>query len=203
MKKVIFVVVTVLIICGWPKSVEGNPLGSEENPIMWWFVPTGEKERLTDAADSLAKLLYEKTGLYFETNVATKYAGVIEALSSKPLAAHIACLATFAYIFAADRGVAEAALVSVRFGKTFYNAQIFVNANSGASKITDLAGKTFARPDPLSTSGWIIPMLTMRAAGIDPEKDLKEIVDAGSHRSVVEWVYYGDVDAGSLTSTPA
>ena len=36
----------------------------------------------------------------------------------------------------------------------------------------------------LSTSGWIIHMLTMRAAGIDPEKDLKQVVEAGSHNSV-------------------
>ena len=40
-------------------------------------------------------------------------------------------------------------------------------------------------------------MLTMLSAGIDPERDLKEIVDGGSHQSVVEWVYYGDVDAGA------
>jgi len=39
--------------------------------------------------------------------------------------------------------------------------------------------------------------LTMRAAGINPEQDLAEIVDAGSHESVVEAVYNGDVDAGS------
>ncbi len=60
-----------------------------------------------------------------------------------------------------------------------------------------MRGKTFARPDPLSTSGWIIPMLTMRAAGIDPEKDLKQGVDAGSHDSVAAAVYAGDVDAGA------
>jgi phosphonate transport system substrate-binding protein len=50
--------------------------------------------------------------------------------------------------------------------------------------------------DPLSTSGWIIPMLTMRAAGIVPERDLK-IVDAGSHDAAVAAVYNGDVNAGA------
>jgi phosphonate transport system substrate-binding protein len=40
-------------------------------------------------------------------------------------------------------------------------------------------------------------MITMRAAGIVPERDLQEIVDAGGHGGVVAAVYNGDVDAGA------
>ena len=109
----------------------------------------------------------------------------------------MASLATFAYVLAADRGCAEAALVAVRFGSPVYNGQIIARADSGITSIADLAGKTFCRPDPLSTSGWIIPNLTMRAAGINPDTDLAEIVDAGSHDAVVAAVYNGDVDAGA------
>jgi phosphonate transport system substrate-binding protein len=106
-------------------------------------------------------------------------------------------LATFAYIMAADMGVAQAALVSVRNNAPFYYGQIIARAGSGITKLADLKGRTFARVDPLSTSGWIIPMLTMKAAGIVPERDLKQIVDAGSHDAVVAAVYSGNVDAGA------
>jgi phosphonate transport system substrate-binding protein len=109
----------------------------------------------------------------------------------------MASLATFAYVLASERGVAEAALVSVRFGSPTYNGQLMAGADTGINSVEDLKGKTFGRPDPLSTSGWIIPMLTMRAAGINPETDLKEIVDAGSHDSVVAAVYNNEVDAGA------
>jgi len=183
----------LLTACG-----AGEPeLGSEENPIVWAFVPSGEMERVTAGAQSVADLLNEETGLYFETTVATEYAGVIEAMCSDPPEAHMGSLATFAYVLAADRGCAEAELVSVRFGSPTYNGQIIVRADSGLNALTDLAGKTFCRPDPLSTSGWIIPSLTLAAAGINPETDLAEIVDSGSHDAVVAAVYNGECDAGA------
>lgn len=199
MKRITILVVLVLLISSalFAGGKKEMPLGSEENPIIWSFVPSGEMERVAAGAQSVADLLHDKTGLYFKTNVATEYAGVIEALSAKPPAAHMASLATFAYVLAAERGVAEAALVSVRFGTPTYNGQIIVKKDSGISKIADLKGKSFGRPDPLSTSGWIIPMLTLRAAGVNPDKDLKEVIDAGSHDAVVAAVYNGDVDGGA------
>jgi phosphonate transport system substrate-binding protein len=72
-----------------------------------------------------------------------------------------------------------------------------VRADSGINSLEDLAGKTFCRPDPLSTSGWVIPSITLKAAGIDPDTDLAEVVDAGSHDASVAGVYNGDCDAGS------
>ncbi len=195
---IIVILAIIILVIGkftwWAKVV---PLGTEENPIIWSFVPSGEMERVTAGAQSVADLLYDETGLYISTNVATEYAGVIGALESDPPEAHMASLATFAYVMAADRGVAEAALISVRYGSPTYNGQIIVRADSGITSVSGLRGKTFARPDPLSASGWIIPMLTMRTAGINPDTDLKEIVDVGPHESVVAAVYNGDVDAGA------
>jgi phosphonate transport system substrate-binding protein len=85
----------------------------------------------------------------------------------------------------------------VRFGSPVYNGQIYVRGDSGISSVADLGGKTFCRPDPLSTSGWIIPSITLKAAGLDPDTDLAQIVDAGSHDAAVAGVYNGDCDAGS------
>jgi phosphonate transport system substrate-binding protein len=199
MNKRLFLLITLLIVltivsaqCG------GTPeLGTEENPIIWSFVPSGEMERVTTGAESVADILFKETGLVIETNVATEYAGVIEAMCSDPPKAHMGSLATFAYVLAAERGCAEAELVSVRFGSPTYNGQLIVLADSGISSISDLSGKTFCRPDPLSTSGWIIPMLTLRAEGIDTDTDLAEVVDAGSHDAVVSAVYNGECDVGA------
>ena len=172
-------------------------LGTEENPIIWAVVPSGDTERVVAGFDAVAALLYDATGLVVEPFVATEYAGVIEALSADPPKAHMASLATFAYIAAAERGGAEAELVAVRYGSEVYNGQIYVRSDSGIESVADLKDKTFCRPDPLSTSGWIIPSITLRAAGIDPDNDLAQVVDAGSHDAAVAGVYNGDCDAGS------
>lgn len=172
-------------------------LGTEENPIVWAFVPSGETERVSAGADAVAALLNQETGLYFDTFVATEYAGVIEAMCSDPVKANMGSLATFAYILAHERGCADAELVSVRFGSAVYNGQVIVRSDSGIETLADLAGKTFCRPDALSTSGWIIPSIELKAAGVDPDTDLAQVVDAGSHDAVVAAVYNGECDAGS------
>ncbi len=200
MKKILTLSLLIMIALTGVSFAGGQqeiPLGSEENPIIWSFVPSGEMERVSSGAQAVADMLHDETGLFFETNVATEYAGVIEAMSSDPPEAHMASLATFAYVMAAERGVAEARLISVRYGSPTYNGQLMVRADSGISAVSELNGKTFGRPDPLSTSGWIIPMLTMRAAGVDPETGLSGVVDCGSHDGVVAAIYNGDVDAGA------
>ena len=167
-------------------------LGTEQNPIVWAFVPSGETERVSAGAEAVADLIFEETGLYVDTFVATEYAGVIEAMCSDPPKAHVGSLATFAYILAADQGCAEAELISVRFGSPNYNGQIFVHADSAYETLADLDGVTFCRADALSTSGWIIPSIDLKAAGVEVVT-----VDAGSHDASVAGVYNGDCEAGS------
>ena len=184
-------VLPLAVACGPAK------LGTEKNPLIWSFVPSGEMERVAAGAESVADLIEAETGLVIDTNVATEYAGVIEAMCSDPVEAHMGSLATFAYILASKKGCAEVALVSVRYGSPSYNGQIIARTDSGITELSQLAGKTFCRPDPLSTSGWIIPSLDLAAAGVDPDTGLAEVVDAGSHDAVVAAVYNGDCDAGA------
>lgn len=199
-RKMLWIVLTLILI-GTLAVVSGckkeAKLGEEDNPIIWVFVPSGEMQRVTGGAQSVADLLQTETDLHFEIKVATEYAGAIEAMCSDPAEAHMSSLATFAYVIAADRKCAEAALLSVRFGSPTYNGQFLVRADSGLSDLSDLNGKTFCRPDPLSTSGWVIPSIMLRAAGVDPGTGLARVVDAGSHDGVAAGVYNGDCDVGA------
>ena len=198
MKKSLWLVLLVLftVMALLLTSCGEAELGTEKNPIVWSFVPSGEMQEVVAGAEGVTALLEEETGLIINTNVATEYAGVIEAMCSDPVEAHMASLATFSYVLAAKKGCAEAALVSVRYGSPVYNGQIIVREDSGITDLSQLAGKTFCRPDPLSTSGWIIPSLDLQAAGVNPETDVT-VLDAGSHDAVVASVYSGECDAGA------
>lgn len=171
-------------------------LGSVERPIIWAFVPSGDTQSLLAGTDRVTRMLEERTGLRFEAVVASDYTGVLEALASDPPGAHMAALNPLGAVVAAERGIAEVALIALRNGRPYYRGQIIAAANSGLTAATDLAGKTFARVDPASVSGWVIPRIVLAAAGIDTRNDI-ELIDAGSHPAVVVAVYSRTADAGA------
>ncbi len=192
-------VIALALLAACAATGFANPmadLGTEKNPIVWAYVPSGDTAKVSAGAQQVADLLHAQTGLFFKTTVATDYVGVIEALKANPPKAQMSSLATAAYILAADQKVVSAGLIAVRNGSTSYKAQIIAGADKGIKTVADIKGKTFARVDLLSASGWIIPSMMLKAAGIDLTKDVK-IIDAGSHPNVVTAVYSGQADAGA------
>lgn len=169
--------------------------GTEENPIVWVLVPSQDADAVLTGAEEIAADIEAKTGLVVTPLVSTDFTGAVEAMCNNE--AQIGALNTFNYVLAHERGCADVGVVSVRFGSTFYTGQVVAGADTGIESIADLAGKTFCRPDPTSTSGWVIPSIAMQAEGIDPETDLAQIVDAGGHDGVILSVYNGDCEAGS------
>ena len=169
----------------------------EKKPIklIMSFVPSGDTQQIITGGQAIEKLLEEKTGYEIDTNVATSYAAVVEAMGAGN--ADIGWLNTFGYILAHEKYGVEVILATVRFGRPYYTGQIVVGADTGIETLQDLKGKTFCWVDPLSTSGYIIPRVMLKAAGIDPDKDFAKTVEAGSHNNVIIAVYNGDCDAGA------
>jgi phosphate/phosphite/phosphonate ABC transporter binding protein len=180
---------------GIGEGAYGVDLGTEDSPIIWVLVPSQDTQAVISGAEEIAAAVEEQTGLIVEPLVTSDFTGAVEAMCSGE--AHLGALNTFNYVLANARGCAEVALASERFGTTFYQGQVITREDSGIASVADLAGKTFCRPDPTSTSGWVIPSITMQAEGLDPETDLAEIIDVGGHDAVVISVYNGDCDAGA------
>jgi phosphonate transport system substrate-binding protein len=181
----------VLSACGGGAA----DLGTADNPYVWVLVPSQDTEAVLAGAEEIAAAIEAETGIVITPLVTSDFTGAVEAMCNGE--AHMGALNTFNYVLASARGCAEVAVASVRFGSSYYSGQLITRADSGIGSITDLAGTTFCRPDPTSTSGWVIPSIAMQAAGLNPETDLAEIVDAGGHDGVVLAVYNGDCDAGS------
>lgn len=169
-------------------------LGTEENPIKWVLVPSSEAEGVLAGFETFTDLVFDETGLVIEPFVSTSNAAAIEALCSGE--AQMGALNTFSTVVAIQKDCVDVELVSVRFGSPFYNGQMLAAADSGITTVADFGGKTFCRDDEFSTSSWIIPMLTMRAAGIDVENDVTA-TDTGGHDMNVIGIYEGECEVGA------
>ena len=86
-------------------------------------------------------------------------------------------------------------------GAAQYRGYIVTAATSPIHGIRDLKGKRFAFVDKASASGYLFPLATLKENGVDPAHDLKDVVYAGTHHNVVDWVLSGRVDAGAISST--
>lgn len=181
---------TLLVACGGEAD-----LGTEENPIVMSFVPSGDTEEIVASGDQLAQMISERTGLVIDSTVGTDFAAVREAMGAEQ--AHIGWLNTFNYVLANEQYNVDVGLVTERFGASTYTGQINVRADSGIETLDDLRGTVMCWVDPNSTSGYIIPRIMLAANGIDPDADFANQIEAGSHPNVIISVYNGDCDAGA------
>lgn len=80
-------------------------------------------------------------------------------------------------------------------GTTGYFAVLVVRSDSPYKTLEDLKGKSVAFADPTSTSGYVMPMVNMIKAGIDPNKFFGRTAFSGGHEQSVLAVLKGTYDA--------
>nr|HPI41455.1 phosphate/phosphite/phosphonate ABC transporter substrate-binding protein [Pseudobdellovibrionaceae bacterium] len=171
-------------------------LGSEKNPIKFYFTPSQDAKALDDNSKVLKTYLEANTPYKFHMTVPQSYNAVVESFGTKR--ADVAAINTFGYLTANSKYGVEAKLITVRHGKSTYQSQFLAKANSGIQKIEDLQGKKVAFVDPSSTSGYLLPMKALKEKKII----LKDEVYAYKHDAVVSMIYQGQVDAGATFYSP-
>lgn len=171
-------------------------LGSAENPVKLHFLPSIDAKVIEENSKSFKEYLEKNTEYKYEITIPQSYIAVVEAFGTKR--ADVAAFNTFGYILAHDKYGAEAKMTVLRHGSPTYQSQFIVKAGSNIKKLEDLAGKKIAFVEPASTSGYLLPLKTLKEKGIIP----KETVFAGKHDNVVSMVYQGQVDAGATFYSP-
>lgn len=137
MKRIVlltFLAVALLIVAGCaapppPQAAGSEPapaaagpaLGTADNPLVMSFVPSGDTQEIIAGGEAIETMLEEATGLVIDSNVATSYAAVVEAMGAGN--AHIGWLNTFAYLLAHEKYGVEARIATSRFGSTSYKGQ--------------------------------------------------------------------------------
>ena len=173
-------------------------IGTADNPIKVLFVPSVSAEEIIAGGEILKGVLEEATGLVYDVSVPTSYAATISEMCASPDNT-IGFIPATAYVIGnAECGI-TVALKSERYGFTEYWAEFIVPRDSDATTIADLAGKSWAYPDPGSTSGFLVPNGMLASAGVEAG----ESVEAGGHGATVKAVYNGEADFGTVFFSPA
>ena len=79
-------------------------------------------------------------------------------------------------------------------GVDTYESLLLVRADSPAHELSDLQGARFCFPDRDSTSGYVVPMAAIRAAGYDTDAFVGSIQWSGDHLQALRDILAGRCD---------
>jgi len=166
-------------------------------PVVSFSSVSSESQGATEARfKAFSGYFKEKLGVELKIYTATDYAGTIQALTGGQI--QIAGLGPAAYATAwidSDGGVEPLVAAVEADGDFGYHASLIVKADSPYTKLEDLRGKTMAWADPNSTSGYLVPLVSLRAAGIEADKFFGRTAFSGGHEQSVIAVEKGNFDA--------
>lgn len=166
--------------------------------LRFGLLPAEQGEAMVKQFEGIANHVGKEVGLPTKVWVSQSYNALIETMSAGHL--DIAYIGGSQYISAYEQKIDVVPLVVAvdDTGRTYYKACIIVHADSGIQRLADLKDKTFAFVSPTSTGGGVGPYYIMLKNGINPESDLKRILYAGKHDSVLLAVVNKKVDAGGV-----
>lgn len=192
MKHLLFASLFLLGACTWHEA----ELGTADNPVKFYFVPSVDVRLLEDTSRLLKTYLEAHTPYKFKIGVPPSYIAVVEAFGTKRV--DIASINVYGYILAHERFGAEARLITNRYGERTYQAQFLARADGPVKKLADLDGRRVAFVDPSSISGYLLPMKYLMDRKIKPSNT----VFAMKHDNVISMIYQGQVDGGATFYSP-
>jgi phosphonate transport system substrate-binding protein len=162
------------------------------------LAPTlGVEPRLqVERAQPLAAYLERSLGRPVRIVVEDSYAGSLAALQAGRLDA--AMLGEVAALSAAEAGGVDPLVLPVGAdGKVpSYTSAIFTRLDTGIRTLAEISGARLALVDEQSASGYRMPRVMLREAGLDPDHDV-QVTLFGRHRLVVAAVLNGEADVGA------
>jgi phosphonate transport system substrate-binding protein len=161
-------------------------------------IPDESPTELQRKFTPLGRYLEKETGMKVAFVPVSDYAAVVESLATSKL--DLAWLGGFTFVQARIMTKGTAIPIVQRAEDEKFISR-FISASPAIKSLADLKGKTFAFGSASSTSGHLMPRYFMIKAGINPDKDLKNIAFSGAHDATVAFVASGKADAGVLNAS--
>lgn len=174
------------------------PDGSAKEPVRVIMVPAeiGSRDTLSDYRP-VFNAITKEYGIHFDLKLGDSYAAAVQGLCNDQ--ADIGWYGAVTYGQAREICGAELLAVDVKKGNSVYYSGIYTAKSSGIKSLDQLKGQSLAVGDPNSTSSFNFPFAMVLAAGVDPARDLKKIVIAGSHTNSIAALKEGRVSAAAAS----
>jgi phosphonate transport system substrate-binding protein len=186
---------------------DSNDAGSNPEELVISFTPEADPVHLELDAEGLANFLAQELDIPVSAQVDADYSATVEAMAAGH--AHIATnLAPLQAAAAMERAGARLILVEERDGQAHYHSRFWVRKDSEIESLEDLQGKTIAFNDPLSGSGYLMPVATLLDHGlIENGDEIHEFFDtvyfAGGTELSIQSLINGHVDVAGVSENAA
>ncbi|MEJ5239688.1 MAG: phosphate/phosphite/phosphonate ABC transporter substrate-binding protein [Anaerolineales bacterium] len=147
---------------------------------------------------SLLTYIESRLGRPIELVTGANYAEVNDLLRAGEV--DLAFICTGAYIAGARDFEMQLLVAPEVKGKTVYHSLLIVPFDSSATTLEDLRGKTFAFTDPLSLSGRLYPIYTLKKMGYDAETFFEQTFFTYSHEASIRAVANKLADGAAVDS---
>lgn len=179
-----------------PKKLPQTNISSDEAVVRISVQPTQDKAEQEKMIAPLDAHLEQVLGQRVDFIIAKNYQDGVDMLVDGR--ANAAYAGVVSYFEALERGVKVkplAAPIDQYTVRPWYRSCIIVAADSPIKTLTDLKGKRVAFVNRSSTSGYLIPLATLKQEGIDPDRDFAQVIFAGTHAQAKTLFIENKVDA--------
>jgi phosphonate transport system substrate-binding protein len=172
-------------------------------PLVGFSSVSAENQAATQARfKDVANAFKEQTGVDMRIYTASDYAGTIQALTGGQIQMAQMGASGYASAWIDSNGQVEPLVANKELdGALGYHSILIVKSDSPFRALGDLKGKTLAWADPNSTSGYLIPLVSLRADGIEPEKHFGKTLFSGGHEQSVLGVINGQFESAFTWSS--
>jgi phosphonate transport system substrate-binding protein len=159
-------------------------------------IPDENPTELMRIYTPFAEYLGKELGMKVQFTPVVDYAATVEGLAARKL--DMVWYGGFTSVQAVRRTNGNARRLALRQEDAEFKSVFVAKPGSGIKSLNDLKGRTLAFGSVSSTSGHLMPRSFLLKAGVNPDKDLKQVAFSGAHDATALWVESGRVDAGAL-----
>ena len=186
-------------------ACDRNPeeAGSDPEELVISFTPEADPVHLELDAEGLATFLADELGIPVDAQIDADYSATVEAMAAGH--AHIATnLAPLQAAAAMDRADAGLILTEERDGQAHYHSRFWVLEDSDIETLEDLQGTSIAFNDPLSGSGYLMPVAKLIDEGLVADGDeihsyFENVYFAGGTELSIQALLRGHVDVAGIS----